>query len=99
MLAQNSSSTSSTSRRFRKWIILGPLILIAAVFVGLYAHGGMYSINVVLRRGMTIWIPISNDDPRISNAMRLALREHVPQAVAGKMEWRSVANGFEEGSG
>jgi len=71
------------------------LILIAAVFVGLYAHGGMYSINVVLRRGMTIWIPISNDDPRISNSMRLALREHVPQAVAGKMEWRSVAKGFE----
>src|SRR5215510_2457711 len=92
MPAQNSSSRSG---RLRKWIILGPLILIAAVFIGLYAHGGLFSINVVLRRGMTIWLPISNDDSRISSAMRLALSEHIPQAVAGKLEWRLVANGFE----
>ena len=82
MLARNSSSTS---RRFRKWIFLGLLILIIGSPIGLYAHGGMYSINVMLRRGMTIWVPISNDDPRISSAMRLALSDHVPQAVAGKL--------------
>lgn len=83
------------SKRLRRSLLYGFSILIAVAFIGLYAYGGMYGINVVLRRGAYIWVPISNDDSRISNSMRLALHDAVPPATAGKPEWRMVANGFE----
>jgi hypothetical protein len=87
--------SSHTSKRPRKWMFYGLLVMAGAVLIGLYAYSGTYGINVVVRHGASIWHPISNDDPRISKGMCLALRELVPAAVAGKLEWQSVANGFE----
>jgi hypothetical protein len=63
--------------------------------LGIYCFAGTYGINVVLRRGKSVWLPIASDDQRISPAMRLALREPVPPARAGQLKWRSIACGFE----
>src|SRR5947209_6912578 len=85
---------SCMSKQLRRSIFYGFPILVAAALIGLYVYGGMYGINVVLRRGGYIWLPISADDTRISNSMRLALRGSLPAAVAGEPEWRLVAKGF-----
>ncbi|HEV3458068.1 MAG TPA: phosphodiester glycosidase family protein [Thermoanaerobaculia bacterium] len=74
------------------------LVLVAALLtgvLGIYCYAGTYGINVLLRRGTSVWLPIAADDQRISPAMRLALSEPAPAARAGQLEWRSVARGFE----
>jgi hypothetical protein len=95
MCQKKRSLDSSMFKRLRRSIFYGFPILVGATLIGLYAYGGTYGINVVLRRGMSIWRPISDDDTRISNSMRLALRGSLPPVVAGKPEWRLVAKGFE----
>jgi hypothetical protein len=57
------------SKRVRKSIFYGLLSLVAALLIGFYVYPGIYGINVVLRRGASIWLSISDDDPRISKAM------------------------------
>ena len=70
------------------------LILAGGLFIGFYVYRGSYGIHAILRGGF-VWYSISDDDPRISNSMRLALRDPAPAAVPGKVEWQSVGDGFE----
>jgi hypothetical protein len=82
----------------RKRIFYGLLTVAGVCLAGVitfYCYGGSYGINVVLRRGASIWLSISENDQRISNSMRMALREPPPAAVSGKLEWQPVADGFE----
>lgn len=78
----------------RRWFFYGLLILVGGLLIGIYAYRGSYGFNAILRGG-SVWVAISDDDPRISKSMRMALRDPAPAAVAGKLEWQSVANGFE----
>ncbi|HEX2724365.1 MAG TPA: phosphodiester glycosidase family protein [Beijerinckiaceae bacterium] len=76
------------------------LIALIAVFgfgamAALYAYAGVYGLNVVLRRGGTLWHATGPDDPALSPSMRLALRGDLPAVTAGPLAWRRVAEGFE----
>lgn len=82
-------------KNFRRAALYGLPILLLASLAGFYLYAGTYGINVVLRRGATIWLSISPDDSRISNSMRIALHSPAPPATAGRLEWRPVADGFE----
>ena len=62
---------------------------------GVYAYTGSYGLNVVLRRGGSLWVAVKTDDARLSPSMRLALRPNPPQAQPGPFAWRSVAGGFD----
>ena len=78
----------------RRWIFYWILILAGSLFIGFYAWRGSYGIHAILRGGF-IWHSISDDDPRISDSMRMALRDPAPAVVPGKLEWHSVGDGFE----
>lgn len=73
------------------------LLLVALPLAALYAHAGLYGINVLLRRGGSYWVAVAPDSPRLSAAMRLALRDQPPEASAGAITWRETAPGFEVG--
>jgi hypothetical protein len=83
------------SKRRLTALVLAIGLVVAATLCGLYAYAGLYGINVVLRRGGTFWLSVEPDSPKLSVAMRLALRDEVPTATAGSFEWRPVAQGFE----
>ena len=70
------------------------LLLASGLLIGFYAWRGSYGIHAILRGGF-IWRSISDDDPRISQSMRMALHDPAPVAVPGKIEWQSVGDGFE----
>lgn len=71
------------------------LLLLGTGLAVVYLKTGRYGLNVMIRRGMTTWSPTGPDDPRLPAGMRMALREPVPAATAGPLEWRQVAPGFE----
>ena len=61
----------------------------------LWLHAGAYGFNVLARRGGSYWITIRSDDRRLSPAMRLALKQPAPAAMAGPFAWRSLEPGFD----
>jgi hypothetical protein len=70
-------------------------LLIPACFAGaLWVYAGAYGFHVLLRQGGSYWVPVTPDSPRLSAAMRLALRDD-PPATPGALAWRSVAPDFE----
>jgi hypothetical protein len=71
-------------------LIVGMLTVAA-----LYAYAGTYGLNVILRRGKSIWVNVAADDPRLSAAMRLALRDPSGTLEAGPFAWRTIEQGFE----
>jgi Phosphodiester glycosidase len=82
-----------------------PLVSLIAVLAmigigavaGLYAYAGVYGLNVVLRRGGSLWHTTGPNDAALSPSMRLALRGNVSAATPGALAWRSIAHGFEAG--
>ena len=71
------------------------LVIILCIAGALYSYAGMYGINVVLRRGGSIWLASGPNDPRISPAMKLALSEANPTVTAGDLTWREIRPGFQ----
>jgi hypothetical protein len=71
------------------------LALVASPFAWLYARNGMYGINVVLRRGGSVWPSVTPDDPRLTPAVRLALTGAV--GTPGALTWSEPRAGFEVG--
>ena len=69
--------------------------LAASAFAWLYARNGMYGINVVLRRGGSVWPAVTADDPRLTPAVRLALKGTV--GTPGALSWTEPRAGFEVG--
>jgi hypothetical protein len=59
----------------------------------LYAAHGLYGVNVVWRRGGSIWPRVGVDDPRLTEAARLSLRGAHP--VGGAFDWTQRAPGFD----
>jgi hypothetical protein len=81
-------------KRKRLFILLSVIVLITPL-AWLYATRGMYGVNVVLRRGGSIWPVVSRDDPRLTPAVRLALTGAVGRP--GELEWEQPRPGFEVG--
>jgi hypothetical protein len=61
---------------------------------GLWLWRGSYGLHEVMRHGGTYWINVADDDPRLSDAMRLALAGP-PAVVPGPMRWRRIGKGFD----
>ena len=59
-----------------------------------FAHGD-YGLGVVFRRGGSYWVGMAPDDTRLSQSMRIALRENPPLAEAGPFSWNEAEHGFE----
>ena len=82
-----------------KRIVLGLLgaaaVIVIAAPAWIWSQNGAYGLNVILRRGGTIWTTVKPDDPRLSPAMRLALRQPVPEVQPGPMAWRTIEPGFD----
>jgi hypothetical protein len=81
--------------RLRTGLAAAILLPLALLFAGLYAYGGTFGVNVVLQRNVMVWWTVTADDPRLSPAMRLALRDRSIIAIAGAFTWRTLAPGFE----
>jgi hypothetical protein len=69
--------------------------LICAAVAGFYCYAGWYGFNVIGRRGGSVWVAITPNDPRISQSMRVALQAAVPQEQAGAFQWDRRAEGLE----
>lgn len=83
---------------FRRPAPLALALAIAAVIVAvawLWMAHGSYGLGVLMRRGGSYWVSMTRDDPRLSPAMRLALRDLPPVAEAGPFEWHDAEPGFE----
>lgn len=83
------------AKRIRILALAAILLATIAALGGFYLYAGLNGFNVLLRRGGTIWTAISPNDPRISESMRIALRDNPPPAVAGPLEWVTHGEGFE----
>lgn len=81
--------------RLRMRLAMAILLPLGLLFAGLYAYAGVFGVNVVLRRSVMIWRAVTPDDPRLSPAMRVALRDRFVTATAGAFAWRTLAPGFE----
>ena len=77
-----------------KWILGIPLALVAVVFTVVYAVWGTYGVHSIVRNGISFWLPVSLDSPRLSPSMRLALAS-APTAVPGPLVWQKIDDGFE----
>jgi hypothetical protein len=72
-----------------------PPRLFCAAVAGFYCYAGWYGFNVIARRGGSVWVAITPNDPRISESMRVALQAAVPQEQAGAFQWDRRAEGLE----
>jgi len=86
---------SSFARRLPVRIVAALLLLAVLALGGLYAYGGMKTINSVFRGNSSVWVSIAADDPRLSASMRLALRDRTVVATAGAFAWQPIAEGFD----
>ncbi|GAA2429449.1 hypothetical protein GCM10010191_48570 [Actinomadura vinacea] len=76
-------------------LILVPSLVALLVVVVAYGKGGWYGVNVVLRRGASIWVDTSPNDPRLSPGIRLSLAGQRTPDPAGPVGWRQVAAGLD----
>ena len=82
-------------RRRLYLILFVGVALIATPFAWVYARNGLYGINVVLRRAGSIWPSLTRDDPRLTPAVKLALKGAV--GAPGALTWTEQRRGFEVG--
>src|SRR6185437_12516469 len=81
--------------RLRTRLAAAILLFPTLLFAGLYAYAGTFGVHVLLKRNMMVWRTVTPDDPRLSPAMRLALRDRSVRATAGAFAWRTLEPGFE----
>jgi hypothetical protein len=80
----------SWKRRRLSICLLGLLAGLGLAVACLYAYAGAYGINVLIRRGGSLWISVQPDDARLSASIRLALQQPALPAVAGVFQWQSL---------
>jgi hypothetical protein len=67
------------------------------LIAGVITYSGTYGLNVILRRGASIWVTVEPNDTRISGSMRLALQDAPPAVRPGAFTWQQLDRGFEVG--
>jgi len=56
--------------RWRLKLIFGvPLVVIGLVFAVVYAVWGVYGVHSLVRNGISFWLPVGTDSPRLSSSM------------------------------
>jgi hypothetical protein len=65
------------------------------LILGVLAYFGPYGLNVIWRRGASVWIAVNPDDTGISQSMQLALQDSPPNVAPGALTWRLLDGGFE----
>ena len=88
-------SAGAKSRRRLYLVLFICMALIATPLAWVYARNGLYGINVVLRRGGSVWPSVARDDPRLTPAVQLALKGAV--GTPGPLTWTPQRPGFEVG--
>jgi hypothetical protein len=79
------------------WIrlVLGVLLsLFILLFLVVDTFWGSYGVHTVIRNGISYWLPVRTDSPRLSPSMRLAL-VGAPAATPGTFAWQTISPGFE----
>lgn len=82
----------------RKLVLLCLAVLVVAIggaCAWLWSAHGAYGFNVWFRRGGSYWVSMPSNDPRLSPAMRLALRDAPLQVEAGAFAWNDDEPGYE----
>ena len=80
---------------WQRHLLVIAAIIVATFIAGFFAYAGPYGFNVLLRRGGSYWITVAPSDPRLSDAMRVALRESQLPVRAGKILWRQIGANFD----
>ncbi|MEV0402552.1 phosphodiester glycosidase family protein [Actinoallomurus sp. NPDC050550] len=84
----------------RRWrwlaaLALAPVLVALSAVTVAYGEGGWYGVNVMLRRGASIWVNVAPDDRRLSPGIRLSLAGQRTPDAAEPVRWRQVAVGLE----
>jgi Phosphodiester glycosidase len=61
----------------------------------IYAFAGLFGLQVLWRRGGSIWVETSAADTQLPRPMQLALGQTVPPVKPGPLTWRTLEDGFE----
>ena len=85
---------NALERPARLALILAPVV-VAGVMAWFWLAHGSYGFGVLMRRGGSYWVSMTKDDPRLSEAMRIALRDAPPVGEVGSFAWREAEPGFE----
>ncbi|MES9541937.1 phosphodiester glycosidase family protein [Actinomadura sp. NPDC000600] len=95
----------TTILRPRRWgrgwrwgvsLALAPVLAAsAAVAVAYGKAGGWYGVNVMLRRGASIWVDVAPDDSRLSPGIRLSLAGRRTPDAPEPVRWRQAAAGLD----
>ncbi len=81
--------------KFWTKLVLGvPLSLLILLFLVIDTFWGSYGVHTVIRNGISYWLPVGADNPRLSTSMRLALAR-APAATPGTFAWQTIGPGFE----
>ena len=84
----------SRPRKFR--LSAAAALMGCAAAVGCYFYAGWYGFNVIARRGASVWVAITPNDPRISESMQAwRCATPFPQALSGAFQWDRRAEGLE----
>jgi hypothetical protein len=78
-------------------IVAAVLFVAVLTLASLYTFAGPYGFSVLLRRGASVGVTVTPDDPRMSPSMRLALHDPSGPVQAGPLAWREIAPGFDVG--
>jgi hypothetical protein len=73
-------------------LAIGGLLIMAVL-----ASFGSYGLNVIWRRGASLWVTVTPADAGISQSMQLALQASPPKVTAGALTWRRLNRGLEVG--
>jgi hypothetical protein len=81
-------------KKFGLWVSAAVLIGCAAA-VGCYFYARWSGFEVIAWRGASVWVAVTPKDSRLSESMRVAMRDLVPQAQSGAFQWERRAEGIE----
>jgi hypothetical protein len=77
-----------------KWTLGVFLTFVVLLFLVILTFWGPYGVHTVLRNGISYWLSVPMDSPRLSPSMRMALAG-APSATPGAFSWQSVSPGFD----
>lgn len=82
-----------------RWVVAVPLVLVLVAGVGAvavaYGMGGMYGVNVMLRRGASTWVTVGPGDARLSPGIRMSLAGRRTPDAAEPVRWQRASPGMD----
>jgi hypothetical protein len=82
----------------RALLSIAAILAISALFImGVLGYSGTYGLNVLWRRGVSVWVSTKPDDTSLSRSMQIALQDNLPNVRAGAVTWHLLDRGLEVG--